>query len=173
MYGARMGPPLMVLHVQIQWRSWLLDQVGIDIHQSLYYFCSGLHILEQQKNLAWVPSCANVPQMQALQHVPMPEPANRAPTINRASVATATVRSGGASVGGGGGSAAPGGVATCNGKPSSVRARIHSTSRCREFTGNSPYATNIRTRCVAEAIVLGGNPPSVVRNGEPNIMCVS
>jgi hypothetical protein len=63
MYGARLAPPIVVFHVQLQWRSWLQDQIGSNTHQTLSDFCTGLRTLEQQNNLAWVPSCANVPQL--------------------------------------------------------------------------------------------------------------
>jgi hypothetical protein len=41
-YGAKLGPPLMVFHVQLQWRSWLQDQMGSDTHHALPDFCTGL-----------------------------------------------------------------------------------------------------------------------------------
>jgi hypothetical protein len=56
----------MVFHVQLQWRSWLQDQICSDTHQRLPDVCTGLRTLEQKHNLVWLPSCANVPQLQAL-----------------------------------------------------------------------------------------------------------
>jgi hypothetical protein len=151
----------VVFYVQLQWRSWLMDQVSSDTHLALPYFCTGLRKLEQQNKSAWVPSCANVPQLQALQHVQRPAPAP---------CATTAPSIGG---GGGGGHAAPGGAPTGNGNPAPFRVRIRNPARRHEFTGNSPLATHMRTIRVAEALVLGGDPPSVVRSGEPKFMCVS
>jgi hypothetical protein len=61
-HGARLGPDLMVFHVQLMWCSWLSDQIGSETHLPLPYFCTGLRTLEQNNNLSWVPSYANVSQ---------------------------------------------------------------------------------------------------------------
>jgi hypothetical protein len=170
-YGAKLGPPLMVFHVQLQFRSWLQEQIGSDTHRALPDFCTRLRTLEQQNNLAWVPSCANVPQLQALQHVHRPISVPRAPR--------ATLGAGGGGGGGSGGSigrngtTAPGRSTTDNKTPAPVRVRIRNPARRREFTGNSAMAAKMSTRRVAEAFALGGDPPAVVRSGLPKLMCVS
>jgi hypothetical protein len=71
-------PPLVVFHVQLKWRSWLQDQVSSETYQAPPYFYTGIRTLEQQRNLAWVPSCANVPQLQDLQQLQRPVQADRA-----------------------------------------------------------------------------------------------
>jgi hypothetical protein len=38
-HGARLGPALVVSHVQLMWRSWLSDQVGSENHLPLPDFC--------------------------------------------------------------------------------------------------------------------------------------
>jgi hypothetical protein len=122
-----------------------------------------------------VPSCANVPQLQALQHVQRPTSVPRAP---RATPGAGGGGGGGSGGGGGGsiggnGTTPPGRSTTGNETPAPVRVRIRNPSLRREFTGNSALATNMRTRRVAEALALGGHPPSVVRSGVPKLMCVS
>jgi hypothetical protein len=42
--------------------------------------CTGLRTLEQNNKLSWVPSCANVPQLQALMQVARPAGGNPQPT---------------------------------------------------------------------------------------------
>jgi hypothetical protein len=59
-HGPPLGPALMVFHVQLMWRSWLADQISSDTHMPLPDSCTGLHTLEQNNNLSWVPSCTNV-----------------------------------------------------------------------------------------------------------------
>jgi hypothetical protein len=75
-HGPRHGPALMVFHVQLMWRSWLAEQISSDTHMPLTDFCTGLRTLEQNNNLSWVPSCANVPQLQALMQVARPAGGN-------------------------------------------------------------------------------------------------
>jgi hypothetical protein len=65
-YGPRLGPALVVFHVQPMWRCWLVEQISSDTHMPLPDFCTGLRTMEQNNNLSWLPSCANVPQLQAL-----------------------------------------------------------------------------------------------------------
>jgi hypothetical protein len=79
---------------------------------------------------------------------------------------------------GGGGSGsdgitAPGGTPTGNENPVPARVRILNPARRREFTGNSAMVTNMRTKCVVEALSLGGGPTSVMRSGVPKLMCIS
>jgi hypothetical protein len=68
-HGTRLGPALMVFHVHFMWRSWLSDQIDSEAHLPLPYFCTGLRTLEQNNILSWVPSYANVPQLQAMGQV--------------------------------------------------------------------------------------------------------
>jgi hypothetical protein len=134
-----------------------------------------MRTLDKENNLAWVPSCANVPKLQALQHVQCPAQVPCLPPAPRKASLTFTVGggSGGSVIGGvGGGGTAPGGSTAGYGNPATARVWIRNPARHCDFTGNSPLATNIQTRCVAEALVLGGDPPSVVCSGEPKLMCV-
>jgi hypothetical protein len=60
-HGPRLGPALMVFHVQRMWRSWLAEQISSDTHMPLPDFCTGLRTLEQNNNLPWLPAltCPN------------------------------------------------------------------------------------------------------------------
>jgi hypothetical protein len=70
--GARLGLALIVFHMQLIWHSWLADQISSNTHLPLPDFCTRLRTLEQNNNLSWVPSCANMPQLQALLQVARP-----------------------------------------------------------------------------------------------------
>jgi hypothetical protein len=67
-YGHTLGPALMVFHVQLAIRNWLACQ--LDVAKNEYLpppnFCQGLHILEVQNNLMWLPTTTNVPALLAL-----------------------------------------------------------------------------------------------------------
>jgi hypothetical protein len=142
----------MVFHVQLQWRSWLQEQISSDTHRRLPDFCTGLRTLEHQNNLAWFPSCANVPACAA------PNTPTKSTTCNGRGGGGAGVGSGsrgGGNGGGGdsvsGGTTAPGGAPTGNENPVPAQVRIINPARRREFTGNSAMATNMRTRRVTDA----------------------
>jgi hypothetical protein len=167
-YGAKLGPPLMVFHVKLQWRSWLQDQIDSDTHHALPDFCTGMCTLEQKNNLAWVPSCENVPQLQAFQHVQRP---TSVPRATPGAGGDGSCGSGGSI--GGKGTTAAGRSTTGNEIPAPVRVRIRNPARRREFSGNSAMATSMRTKRVAEALALGGDPSSVIRSGVPKLMCLS
>jgi hypothetical protein len=47
----RLGPALMVFHVQLMWRSWLVEQISSDTYMHLPDFCTGLLTLEQNNNM--------------------------------------------------------------------------------------------------------------------------
>jgi hypothetical protein len=64
------------------------------------------------------------------------------------------------------------GVALRSALPS-ARARIRNPARKREFTGTTAFAANVRTRRIADAMVLAGNPPTVARDGSTKLTCVS
>jgi hypothetical protein len=93
-------------------------------------FCTGLRTLEQNNNLSWVPSCANVPQLQAL--VQVARPAGSTQQTHR----VGTV-SGSNNNSGGGMKAGRVGVPTSGattGTPPVTRARVRKPARKRKFT---------------------------------------
>jgi hypothetical protein len=50
---------------------------------------------------------------------------------------------------------------------------VRNTDRDAMFTGNTPFAANVRTRRVKQAIALAGPPPQHMRGGVSDYMCVS
>jgi hypothetical protein len=67
-YGRRLGASLMVSHVRLSIRNWIvceLDVAGTDC-LSPPDFCQGLHMLQVQNNLMWLPTVTNVPAFLAL-----------------------------------------------------------------------------------------------------------
>jgi hypothetical protein len=67
-HGCCLGPALMVFHVQLAILNWLVCQVDMEEteHLSPPDFCQGLHMLEVQNNLMWLPTMTNVPALLAL-----------------------------------------------------------------------------------------------------------
>jgi hypothetical protein len=67
-YGRRLGPSLMVFHVQLNIRNWIAFQLDVAETECLSPpdFCQGLHMLEVQNNLMWLPTVTNVPSMLAV-----------------------------------------------------------------------------------------------------------
>jgi hypothetical protein len=55
----------------------------------------------------------------------------------------------------------------------SARARIRNPARKREFTGTTAFTANVKTRRIAKAMVLAVNPPTVNRDGNTKLTCVS
>jgi hypothetical protein len=70
-YGRRLGPSLMVLHVQLNIQNWIACQLDVAETECLSPpdFCQGLHMLEVQNNLMWLPTVTNVPALLALRVV--------------------------------------------------------------------------------------------------------
>jgi hypothetical protein len=132
-------------------------------------FCTGLHTLEQNNNLSWVPSCANVPQLQALLQVS--RPAGGSQKTNRTGASSR-----GSNNNGGGGTARAGGHAAgaaAGVNQPATHVRDCNPVRKREFTGSTPLEVNVKTRRIFEAIALAGNPPTVNREGGTKLTCVS
>jgi hypothetical protein len=67
-YGRRLGPALMVFHVQLALHNWYMLQLDVQEHGTIEPpdFCQGLHMLEVQNNLMWIPTVTNVPTLLAL-----------------------------------------------------------------------------------------------------------
>jgi hypothetical protein len=66
-YGHRLGPALMVFHVQLAIRNWLVCQLDVTEteHLSPPYFWQGLPMLEVQNNLMGLPNVTNAPAVLA------------------------------------------------------------------------------------------------------------
>jgi hypothetical protein len=173
-HGPRLGPSLMLFHVQLMLRSWLTDQISSDTHMHLPDFCTGLRTLEQNNNLSWVPSCANVPQLQDLLHVA--RPVGGAQQTHRIGAGSGGSSSSGVTIGGGSGAARAGGHtsgATTSAHLPATRARARNPARKRELNGSTPLTVNVRSRRIAEAIALAGELPTINREGGTKLTYVS
>jgi hypothetical protein len=67
-YGRRLGPAIMFFHVQLTLCNWMICQLDVtqaerigapDVYQ-------GLHMLEVQHDITWLPTVTNVPVMLVL-----------------------------------------------------------------------------------------------------------
>jgi hypothetical protein len=136
-------------------------------------FCTGLRTFEHNNNLSWVPSCANVPQLQALLQVA--RPAGGAHQTSR----PAGAGNGGGNIGGGGnidgGDAARAGDPPVRSaaNPPATHVMVRKSAQKREFTGSVPLSVNVCTLRIFEAISLAGDPPTTNRDGGTTLTCVS
>jgi hypothetical protein len=172
-HGRRLGPSLVTFHVQLAWRNWMVVQLEAGETEAIDPpdFGTGLTMLETQNNFMWLPSITNVPMLLNLSvpiqapptgRTPGPAPPVRAP-VPAPSSATYHVST-------------PPGEAP-NVAPVARRDQgrsVRNTARASMFTANSPFAQNVRSRRVSEAIALSGTPPPMVDRGGATIpMCVS
>jgi hypothetical protein len=67
-YGRRLGPALVVFHFQLTLRNCYMQQLDVQDHDQIAPpdFCQGLHMLEVQNNLMWLPTFKNVSSLRAL-----------------------------------------------------------------------------------------------------------
>jgi hypothetical protein len=86
-HGRRLGPSVMMFHVQLVWRNWLVVQLDSGENESISppNFVAGLSVLDTQKNLMWLPSVTNVPLLLSSSlggRTPAPAPVvARAPSV--------------------------------------------------------------------------------------------
>jgi hypothetical protein len=171
-HGRRLGPSLMTFHIQLAWRNWMVVQLEAGETEAIDPpdFGTGLTMLETQNNLMWLPSITNVPMLLNLS-VPI-----RAPPVGRTPGPAPPVRASAPAPS----SAAyhvpnpPGGVP--NVAPVARRDQgrpVRNTARASLFTDNSPFAQNVRSRRVSEAIALAGPPPPWWTAVVPQFLCVS
>jgi hypothetical protein len=66
--GRRLGPSIMMFHVQLAWRNWLVVQLDSGETESISPpdFGTSLSMLEMQNNLMWLPSVTNLPLLLSL-----------------------------------------------------------------------------------------------------------
>jgi hypothetical protein len=153
-HGRRLGPSLVTFHIQLMWCNWLVAQ--LDAAQTDWVdppvFGVVLSMMEDQKKLMWLPTVTNVPLLLSLRHIPhvglaaTPSarvPVARAPTARAATPASDTA------------SAA---VAARRDAGRHVRNPNHAP----RFAGNTPFAQNVRSQAVLEAIATAGPPPPMV-----------
>jgi hypothetical protein len=157
-HGRRLGPSLMTFHVQLAWWNWTVAQLEAGETEAIDPpdFGTGLTMLETHNNLMWLPSITNVPMLLNLSvpirappagRTPGPAPPVRAPAPAPSSAVYHV-------------STPPGGAA--NVAPVARRDQgrpIRNTAPASMCTANSPFAQNVRSRRVSEAIALAGPPP--------------
>jgi hypothetical protein len=163
-HGQCLGPPLMVFHVQLNWRAWFVKQLATGQTRVIAApnFCHGLDAFDMHNNLSWLLSVANIPVLQALAPIARntgPIGGTRGAVANRVPTLPAPATT------------SPGAVAGVTRRD--VGLAIQNTQRDARFTSNTPFSTNVRNRRVTAAIALAGNPPQHVRGGESSNMCVS
>jgi hypothetical protein len=168
-YDRRLGPSLMVFHVQLNIRNWIACQMDVADTECLSPpdFCQGLCMLEVKNNLMWLPTVTNVPALLALR------------VTTRASTSRVGVPGGSADPGSNGGGAGVGSGATLDAPVGTVTrrdpgAQVRNPNRDSCFVGNTPFARMVRSKSVALAIAAAGSePPQVERNGVTGQHCVS
>jgi hypothetical protein len=159
----------MVFHVQLNIQNWIACQLEVAETEclSLSDFCQGLHMLEVQNNLMWLPTVTNVPALMALR------------VTTRASMSRVGEPGGGAATGSNDGGAGLESGATLS-TPVGTAARRDPGAQVRDpnwdsqFLGNTPFARMVRSRSVVLVIAASGSdPPQVERNGVTRQHCVS
>jgi hypothetical protein len=154
-YGRRLGPALMVFHVQLALRSWYMRQLDVLERGRIHPpdFCQGLHMLEVQNNLMWLPTVTNVPALLALRATVRVSAASGPVAASAVGIPATT-----------GGKAAP--AASAGALRHDKGPSVRNPSRDPRYVVNTPFARLVRSRTVAEAIAKAGcDPPGVVRNG--------
>jgi hypothetical protein len=147
-HGRRLGPSLVTFHIQLMWRNWLVAQ--LDAAQTDWVdppvFGVGLSMLEAQNNLMWLPTVTNVPLLCALRQTQRislaAAPAARAPVARSQAARAADTDS----------DAAPAARRDAG-------RQVRNPNRAPRFAGNTPFAQNVRSRAVSEAITAAGAPP--------------
>jgi hypothetical protein len=146
-HGQRLGPALMVFHVHLAVRNWLVCQ--LDVGETEYLpppdFCQGLNMLEVQNNLMWLTTVTNVPALLALR------------LVTRASASTSN--SGNRTPALGTADSAPGGAVTSATPRRDAGAQIRNPNRDTRFVGNTPLARIVRSRSVGLTINTSGSDP--------------
>jgi hypothetical protein len=151
--GARLGPALFVFHLQLILRDWFEDQTRTGKTSIIPAPDFWLHLktFERQNNLNWLPLVSNVPALLDLRpSAPRSHCATRAVAAATSPVAiTANVTRGSAPVG----------------QRPDLGPRVRNTGRDARFTGNTAFATTVRSRHVEEAIQLAGRAGDCSRWG--------
>jgi hypothetical protein len=134
-HGRRIGPALVVFHVQLTWRNWLATQLetGETGWVEVPAFSQGLDMLEVQNTLMWLHTVTNVPILLALRtpaRTPAPAPAGRntGRTAQHAS---------------GGGANAGRADAAATVPRREPGPQVRNTNRAARFLANTPFSRNV------------------------------
>jgi len=132
-------------------RSWFQEVLNDEEDVPIPDFRADLTSYERTKRFDWVPDYSGIPAIKALE--------GTRPTAN----------DGGGSGGGGGGDRT-----NTNPPTNDANARASNNHRDPRYTGNTPFANNVRTRSITDAIAAAGRPPpQVTREGRTMQTCLS
>jgi hypothetical protein len=158
----------MVFHTQLIWRSWFLKQLATGQTRVIAApdFWHGLDAFDMHNNLSWMSSVSNVPALQALTKPSRVSGGGvgyrgGGENSNQSERTTPETTASAAST-----TAAPAGGRRNPGRP------VHNTDRDAMFTGNTPFAENVRTRRVQQAIALAEGGSTRVRRGVGLRVCL-
>jgi hypothetical protein len=164
-HDRRLGPSLVTFHIQLMWRNWLAAQ--LDAAETMWVeppaFGVGISMMEAQNNLMWLPMVTNVPLILYLCNTPRAAvavaPAARAPVARAAAARTAAPT----------GEVAPAAEAAfCD-----AGRQVRNPNRAPRLVGNNPFAQNVRSRALSDAIATAGSPPPMAtRNGSSGPLCI-
>lgn len=169
-FNEKAGPPLFVFHIQLLLFHWFRDQKAVDTTMALETpdFCAGLRMLETTNSLMWIPT---VDDIEHLAHLTKVHTETRTRTGGSTTGGSTTGSGAGRGTGSTGGGTPSGGGGNAGRE---AGRRVQNAHRDTRLVGNTPLATNVRTRRVAAAIELaGGTPAAVQRDGAECERCIS
>jgi hypothetical protein len=127
----------MVSHVQRAIRDWLACQLDVAETECMKPpdFCQGLHLLELQNNLMWLPTTTNAP---ALLDLRVSTQASAPVELDSDALTQEQA------------------IVEPEQPPPLPRAQARNPNRDARFVGNTPLARLVRSRSVAQAITVAG-----------------
>jgi hypothetical protein len=159
-FGAKAAPALLVLYFQLNVRSWFEERWTFDLNdREAPELLDGLQSYIRSNRFDWLPSHEDIPALEFL--TSGREPASSGEQIS------------------GGSTAAQTGTPRMSNAPAPASApniinRVQNPNRDVRFIGNTPFAVNIRTRSIRNAITVANvDPPQVTRGGRLMPTCLS
>lgn len=151
-FGAKTAPALLVLYFQLNLRSWFEERWEYDIYdRSSPELTDGLRSYLRSNRFDWLPDFDDIPTLTALGAASAPAPAPAPPPPGN-----------------------PNAGAGANPPAPPLAPRRNNPNRDPRFIGNTPFAVNIRTRSIRNAInVAQVDPPQVTRGGRLMPTCLS
>jgi hypothetical protein len=149
-FGTKAAPALLVLYFQLNVRSWFEERWAFDLQErEAPELTDGLQSYLRSNRFDWLPSHDDIPALEALS-TPGSGDLPARPSTPRTGAAPATAPS-----------------------PSLIN-RVQNPNRDSRYFGNTPFAINIRTRSIRNAItVANSDPPQVTRGGRLMPTCLS
>ena len=149
----KLAPALLVHYWRAHIRGWLQEAWKLSAPNNVEPpdLLTDLRVFARSQSVHWMPSVRNIPVLAALSR---PSPGTSADT--------------------GGGTGGRNRTNNPTGGRGAVGDRVENPHTDPRYTGNNPFATNIRNRRVADAIARAGRPPPThQRNGQQVPCCVS